>query len=409
MDMRRPLADRLRPTNLNDIVGQEHLTGSDGSIRKMLENGYYPNMIFYGPPGTGKTSVAEIVAKSSGLYLKKLNATTATTGDIKDVISETSGFEGINGVLLYLDEIQYFSKKQQQTLLEYIEDGRITLIASTTENPYLYVYQAIISRSSVFEFKPVMPNSLKKIVKTAVSFLSGETGSEKSVSDDAVDLIAELAAGDVRRCINIAENVFFTSDTKIDKETVKRAVPSSVGNFDKNGTVHYDLLSCLQKSIRGSDPDAAVFYLAKILIGGDLLGACRRMQIIACEDIGLAYPQVIPIVRSCVEIAKDVGMPEAVIPLSDAAVLLATSPKSNSGYAAYEAASADVEKGLGHHIPPYLRPGNRYEGYKYPHDFENHYVAQQYLPDELKNKKYYEYGDNKIEQTAKQYWEKIKG
>ena len=407
--MRRPLADRLRPTDLDGVVGQEHLTGSDGSVRKMLENAYYPNMIFYGPPGTGKTTVAEIVARSSGLYLKKLNATTATTGDIKDVISETSGFEGVNGVLLYLDEIQYFSKKQQQTLLEFIEDGRITLIASTTENPYLYVYQAIISRSSVFEFKPVLPESLRNTVKKSVSVLSDETGREKKISDDAVDLICELAAGDVRRCINITENVFYTSDNVIGADDIRRTVPSSVGNFDRNGTVHYDLLSCLQKSIRGSDPDAAVFYLAKILKGGDLPGACRRLQVIACEDIGLSYPQAISIVRSCVEIARDVGMPEAVIPLSDAAILLATSPKSNSGYAAFEAASADVEKGLGQRIPSYMRPGNRYEGYKYPHDFKDHYVSQQYLPDELKSKRYYEYGDNRIEQAARQYWDKIKG
>ncbi len=407
--MRRPLADRLRPTDLDGVVGQEHLTGSDGSVRKMLENAYYPNMIFYGPPGTGKTTVAEIVARASGLYLKKLNATTATTGDIKDVISETSGFEGVNGVLLYLDEIQYFSKKQQQTLLEFIEDGRITLIASTTENPYLYVYQAIISRSSVFEFKPVLPESLRNTVKKSVSVLSDESGREKKISDDAVDLICELAAGDVRRCINITENVFYTSDNVIGTDDIRRTVPSSVGNFDRNGTVHYDLLSCLQKSIRGSDPDAAVFYLAKILKGGDLPGACRRLQVIACEDIGLSYPQAISIVRSCVEIARDVGMPEAVIPLSDAAILLATSPKSNSGYAAFEAASADVEKGLGQRIPSYMRPGNRYEGYKYPHDFKDHYVSQQYLPDELKSKRYYEYGDNRIEQAARQYWDKIKG
>ena len=407
--MRRPLADRLRPTDIDGVVGQEHLTGPDGSVRKMLENAYYPNMIFYGPPGTGKTTVAEIVARSSGLYLKKLNATTATTGDIKDVISETSGFEGVNGVLLYLDEIQYFSKKQQQTLLEFIEDGRITLIASTTENPYLYVYQAIISRSSVFEFKPVLPESLRNTVKKSVSVLSDESGREKKISDDAVDLICELAAGDVRRCINITENVFYTSDNVIGADDIRRTVPSSVGNFDRNGTVHYDLLSCLQKSIRGSDPDAAVFYLAKILKGGDLPGACRRLQVIACEDIGLSYPQAISIVRSCVEIARDVGMPEAVIPLSDAAILLATSPKSNSGYAAFEAASADVEKGLGQRIPSYMRPGNRYEGYKYPHDFKDHYVSQQYLPDELKSKRYYEYGDNRIEQAARQYWDKIKG
>ncbi len=407
--MKRPLADRLRPEKLDDLIGQEHLTGPNGTIRKIMENGYYPNMVFYGPPGTGKTSLAWIIAKSSGLYLKKLNATTATTGDIKDVISETNGFEGINGILLYLDEIQYFSKKQQQTLLEFIEDGRITLIASTTENPYLYVYHAIISRSSVFEFHSVSPESLTETVRKSIKTLSEETGHVKEINDDAVGLVCRLAAGDVRRCINICEEIFYVSGDKIDAEDVKAALPSSLGNFDKSGTVHYDLLSCLQKSIRGSDPDAAVFYLSKILSGGDLPGACRRLQVIACEDIGLAYPQVIPIVRSCVEIARDVGLPEAVIPLSDAAILLATSPKSNSGYAAYEKASADSSKGLGQKIPPYLRPGNRYEGYKYPHDFENHYVKQQYLPDELKDRIYYEFGDNRLEQSAKQYWEKIKG
>ena len=404
----RPLADKCRPTNFDEIVGQKHLFGPNGSIRKMCSRGYVPNMIFYGPPGTGKTTSASIIASMSQLPIHKLNATSASLSDIKSVISETSSFMGMNGVLLYLDEIQYFNKKQQQSLLEYIENGKITLIASTTENPYLYVHPAIISRSAVFEFKAVSPSDILEALYRALDILNGTSDAPKTMSNEAALHIAELAAGDVRRALNLLENVYYTSESEIDGSAAEDFSPSALGNFDKNGTVHYDMLSALQKSIRGSDPDAAAFYLTKILEGGDLLGACRRLQVIACEDIGLAYPMAVPFTRSCVEMAKDLGMPEARIPLADAAVLLATAPKSNSAYLAVAKASEDIAAGKGQTVPPYMRPSERYSGYKYPHDYPDHYVKQQYLPDDLKERKYYEFGDNKNERAAMEYWNKIK-
>ena len=404
----KPLADRIRPVSFDEIVGQEHLFGKNGTIRKICSESYLPNMIFYGPPGTGKTTAANIIASQSGMTLRHLNATSASLSDVKDVIAETSSLMGVDGILLYLDEIQYFNKKQQQSLLEYIEDGRITLIASTTENPYLYVYNAIISRSAVFEFKAVSENDIVPALKRALSILNSDIGREKTASDEVLSYIASCAAGDVRRSINLLENTYFTSGKELTIDAVKSFTPSVIGNFDKGGTVHYDLLSGLQKSIRGSDPDAAIFYLAKILEGGDLIGACRRLQVIACEDIGLAYPQAAQIVLCCVQMATNLGLPEARIPLSEAAILLATAPKSNSAYLAYDAAASDIEKGKGQTLPPYMRPSNNFDGYKYPHDYENHYVAQQYLPDDIKNAKYYTYGDNKTEQAAKAYWDKIK-
>ena len=404
----RPLADRCRPTNFDEIVGQKHLFGPNGSIRKMCSRGYVPNMIFYGPPGTGKTTSASIISSMSQLPIHKLNATSASLADIKSVISEASSFMGMNGVLLYLDEIQYFNKKQQQSLLEYIENGRITLIASTTENPYLYVHPAIISRSAVFEFKAVSAEDIADALKRALSILNSSSDAPKTMSDESAHHIAELAAGDVRRALNLLENVYYTSGDEIDGKAAESFSPSALGNFDKSGTVHYDMLSALQKSIRGSDPDAAVFYLAKILEGGDLLGACRRLQVIACEDIGLAYPMAVPFTRSCVEMARDLGMPEARIPLVDAAVLLATAPKSNSAYLAMAKAGEDISAGRGQTVPPYMRPSERYSGYKYPHDYPDHYVDQQYLPDDLKTRKYYEFGDNKNERAAMEYWNKIK-
>ena len=404
----KPLADKIRPKSFDEIVGQKHLFGEKGTIRRICAENYLPNMIFFGPPGTGKTTAASIIAAGSGMTLRQLNATSASLSDVKDVVAETSSLLGSGGILLYLDEIQYFNKKQQQSLLEFIEDGRITLIASTTENPYMYVYNAILSRSAVFEFKAVEPSDIVPALHRAVSILNADTGRSKEADDSALELIASSAGGDVRRSINILENSYYCSGNRITEEDVKQFVAYSVGNFDRDGTVHYDLLSALQKSIRGSDPDAAIFYLARILEGGDLIGACRRLQVIACEDIGLAYPQAAQVVLSCVQMANNLGMPEARIPLSEAAVLLATAPKSNSAYLAYDAAARDISDGKGRNLPPHIRQLPNFDGYKYPHDYENHYVPQQYLPDDLRGRQYYTYGENKTEQAAKAYWDKIK-
>lgn len=406
--LKTPLAERIRPRTFDDIVGQSYLFGENGTIRKMIKEKCLKNMIFYGPPGTGKTTAATIIAEGSGMTLRKLNATSATLADVKDVVAETEGILGSDGVLLYLDEIQYFNKKQQQSLLEYIEDGRIILIASTTENPYLYVYNAILSRSAIFEFQSVKSADILPVLRRGLEVLAKDTGRVKTANDEVLIEIANCAAGDVRRAVNLLEDTYYTAGKELTFDDIKQFTPKIVGNFDKGGIVHYDLLSCLQKSVRGSDPDAAIFYLAKILTGGDLIGACRRLQVMACEDIGLAYPQAAQIVLSCVQIAERVGLPEATLPLSEAVILLATAPKSNSAYLAYEAALSDVEKGKGQTIPPYMRPSNNFEGYKYPHDFENHYVKQQYLPDDLKDAEYYKYGNNKTEQAAKAYWDIIK-
>ena len=404
----QPLADRMRPTDFSQIAGQQHLFGKNGAITRMLERGYMTNMIFYGPPGTGKTTAARLIAARSGMQLHHLNATSASLTDVKEVIASTNGIFAQNGVLLYLDEMQYFNKKQQQSLLEFIEDGRLTLITSTTENPYLYIYNAIISRSAVFEFHSVSAEDILPVIDRAIERLreDGDTGA--SFTDGAKKAIADAAAGDVRRALMLTENVWFSCEGQIDEEQVNSFTPKVIGNFDKSGTVHYDLLSCLQKSVRGSDPDAAVFYLCKALEGGDLPGVTRRLQVMASEDIGLAYPQAAAIVRACVESARDVGMPEAAIPLANATVLLATAPKSNTANCAYEAAQAAVGEGKGQNIPPYMRPSNNYAGYKYPHNFPNDWVAQQYLPDDLVNSVFYKYGANKTEQAARAYWDSIK-
>lgn len=413
----RPLADRMRPETFADVFGDEKLFSDGGIFPKMIETGHIPNMIFYGPSGTGKTTAANILSKAAGKTMRRLNATSASLSDIKEVVAETSSLYGSDGVLLYLDEIQYFNKKQQQSLLEFIEDGRITLIASTTENPYFYVYSAIISRSAVFEFKPLSVDALSKAIERARKFLSDEKGAEIICDADAVRIMAQSSAGDARRAINLFENIAVVSDGHITAESVRTFLPDvMMSGFDKSGDGHYDLLSAYQKSIRGSDPDAAVFYLAKILSGGDLLSACRRIQVIASEDIGLAYPMAAAITHACVESALKLGLPEASIPLANATVMLATAPKSNSAYLAYGAAAADVASGKGA-VPPrtlqnvHLDGENvaqKWQNYKYPHDFKNHYVSQQYLPDDLKNKKYYEFGENKTEQAAKAYWELIK-
>ena len=404
----KPLADKIRPTSIDDIVGQEHLFGERGTIRAMLSRGRITNMIFSGPPGTGKTTAATIIAGLSGMRMFRLNATTASLSDVKAVAEETKTMFGAEGVLLYLDEIQYFNRKQQQSLLEYLEDGRITLIASTTENPYFAIYNALISRSSVFEFKPVPPAACVRALRRAWDILCADEGVEKRASDELLLRLAECGGGDVRRSIGILENAYFLTDDVLSEETVKELTPSFTGNFDVSGDVHYDMLSCLQKSIRGSDPDATVFYLAKILAGGDLLSVCRRLQVIASEDIGAAYPLAAVVTRACVESARDLGLPEAAIPLANAACLLATSPKSNAAHDAYFAALKDVEAGRGAEVPSHLQ-SPLFKGYKYPHAYPNHFVEQQYLPSDLKGKRYYEFGSSKTEQAAKTYYDFIRG
>ena len=405
--LNQPLADRLRPDTLDDMVGQQHLFGKNGVVRKMLEGGRVTNMIFFGPPGTGKTTAANIVAKQSGMTLYKLNATTASLSDVKDVISQSQNMFGASGILLYLDEIQYFNRKQQQSLLEFIEDGRVTLIASTTDNPYFCIYNAILSRCAVFEFKPVGANDIKKALLRGLDALNKESGKDIAIEDGALEFIAGVAGGDVRSSLGVLENVYSIAKNKITETDAKEFTPTFTGNFDRQGDVHYNLLSCLQKSIRGSDPDAAVFYLARILEGGDLLSACRRLLVIASEDVGLAYPQAAIMAKACTDAAKELGLPEGAIPLANLTVALDTAPKYNSAYMAYNMAKNDFLSGMGQDIPTHLQ-SPLFKGYKYPHDYPDHYVKQQYLPNDLAGKKYYEYGENKTEQAAKAYWEKVK-
>ena len=399
------LADLLRPSDFDGIVGQEHLFGERGVVRRMLSAGRITNMIFFGPPGTGKTTAASIIAKSSGMTFHKLNATSATLSDVKDIIAQTGNIFGSGGILLYLDEIQYFNRKQQQALLEYMEDGRITLIASTTENPHFFIYNAILSRSSLFEFKPVGATSLRPVFRRALDYLNEESGNAKTVTDELCDYIGHAARGDVRHAIVLFENAYHAADGEILREHVD-SFDTSVSNF--NDDTHYDLISCLQKSIRGSDPDAAVFYLAKLLQAGELLSVCRRLQVIASEDVGLAYPLAAVVTRSCCESAKELGMPEAQIPLANAAILLATAPKSNAADMAVIAATEAVQAGKGINVPLHLQ-SPLFKGYKYPHDYENHYVDQEYLPADLRGTTFYHPGPNKTEQAAAEYWKKIKG
>ena len=412
-----PLADKIRPDTLDDVVGQTHLLGANKPLRRIIESGKIPNMIFYGPSGVGKTTVARIIAESANMRLHKLNGTTASTADIKNIVAELDTFLGSNGILLYLDEIQYLNKKQQQSLLEYIEDGSITLIASTTENPYFYIYNAILSRSTVFEFKTVEPQELEKAVRRGFSALSKESGIEYEVSDEAIRYICNGVGGDVRKCLNTVELCALSSNNgKVDIEIAKELTQRSNMRYDRDGDQHYDLLSALQKSIRGSDENAALHYAARLIDAGDIISLSRRLLVIASEDIGLAYPQAVPIVKACVDSAMQLGLPEARIPLGEAVILLATSPKSNSAYLAINAALSDVQNGVVGDFPRQLQNKHcdgedaevKGQHYLYPHDYPNHYVKQQYLPDNFKDKVYYHFGDNKLENNAREYWEKIK-
>ena len=405
-----PLAEKVRPLTFDDMVGQAHLCGKNGILRRIAAGGKLPSMIFFGPPGCGKTTAAGILANASGMQMHRLNATTASLSDIRDVTKETEGLLGQHGILLYLDEIQYFNKKQQQSLLEYLEDGRITLIASTTENPYYYIYDALLSRCSVFEFRHVTAAD----ILTRLQKVAAERYPQLTFADGVLAKLADASGGDVRRGLTLLEVASRLGEETdggktVSMDAVDALVPEGyLSNFDRDGDVHYDLLSCLQKSIRGSDPDAAVFYLAKLLEGGDLISPCRRLMVIASEDIGPAYPMAAVIVRACVESARELGLPEARLPLANAAVILATAPKSNSAHDAINAAIEDIHKGLGSDIPTHLR-SPQFKGYKYPHDYPDHYVKQDYLPADLRGKRYYTFGENKTEQAARAYWQRIKG
>ena len=418
--MYQPLADLLRPTTLDEVYGQEHILGENAILRRLIASGNVPNMVFYGPSGTGKTTVANIIAKQTNRTLYKLNATTASTADIKEIVSQLDTFMAPNGVLLYLDEIQSFNKKQQQSLLEHIENGKITLIASTTENPYFYVFNAILSRSTIFEFKQIDAPAALQAVQRAVKFMEDRTALTAVVEEGALEYIAGACGGDIRKAMNAVEVLFSAGQIQGDQipitlEDAKAVSQKSALRADRDGDNFYDLLSALQKSIRGSDADAACHYLARLLEAGQMQAACRRLMVIAAEDVGLAFPQILPIVNACVDMALKLGMPEARIPLGDAAILMATSPKSNTGHIALDEALADVKKGKGLGFPRQLQnmhadtyTQERDQGYLYPHNFPNHWVKQQYLPDDLVGKKYYEYGPNKLEQAAKLYWDAIK-
>ena len=415
--MYQPLADEIRPSSHEDVVGQRHILGPNGMLRRIVESGQIPNMIFYGPSGTGKTTVARIIAQRTNRSLRKLNATTAGIADIKRIIDELDTFLTPSGVLLYLDEIQYFNKKQQQSLLEFIEDGRITLIASTTENPYFTVFNAILSRSTVFEFKPITAADVRQAVLRAVNIMNERREKPLELEAGVAERISSACGGDVRKAINAVELLFSAAG---DRETVSledaaAITQRSAMRYDRDGDEHFDTLSALMKSMRGSDPDAALHYLARLLEAGDLIGACRRILCSASEDIGLAYPMAVPIVKACVDSAMQLGLPEARLPLAEAVILLATWPKSNSAYMGIAAAQADIRAGKSGPPPREMQNVHadgtgfeREQGYKYPHDYPNHWVKQQYLPDVLKNASYYDFGDNKVEQAAKRYWEEIK-
>ncbi len=419
----KPLADRIRPQSLDEVVGQHHLLDEGKILRNIIEKNEIPNMIFYGPSGVGKTTVANIIAKRAGMQIYKLNATNASVSDIKDIIKDLNSIMSMNGVLLYLDEIQHFNKKQQQSLLEFIENGSITLIASTTENPYFYVYNAVLSRSAVFEFMPLEPEDVLIALKRGADILKNEDYSAYKffADDEALIHMANAANGDVRKALNSLEIAALAAKPDegkiyIDIEIAQQATQKKAMRYDKDGDSHYDILSAFQKSMRGSDPNASVYYLARLLEAGDMQSACRRMMVTACEDVGLAYPQAAGIVKSCIDAALMLGMPEARIPLAEAVILIATAPKSNSAICAIDEAISDIRSMDTGEIPVHLKDAHyagadklgHGDGYKYAHMFENHYVEQQYLPDKIKDRIYYDFADNKTENTAKEYWRKIK-
>ncbi len=418
--MKTPLADGVRPATIDEVAGQKHLLGQGKILRRIIESGDIPNLIFYGPSGVGKTTVAKIIAARAGKKLCYLNATTASTADIKEIIGEIGTLDAAGGILLYLDEIQYFNKKQQQILLSYIENGDITLIASTTENPYFYVYNAILSRSTVFEFKTLQSADIAEVLVRALKILGKENKSEITADSDSINKIARAAAGDVRRALNMLELCVMLTESSEERELsdaiVEQILAGNSVRYDREGDEHYDIISAYQKSMRGSDPDAAIYYLARLLAAGDLPSACRRLLACANEDVGLAYPQIIPIVKAAVDTAQMLGLPEAKLPLANAVILVATAPKSVSAHDAINAAMADVERGIGGDIPRHLQ-NKHFDGedaavkgqhYLYPHSYPMHYVNQQYLPDNIKNKTYYKFSDNKNEQSFKEYWDKIK-
>ena len=420
--MNKPLADRIRPTSLDEVVGQKHLLSKGRALYNLISSGDIPNLIFYGPSGVGKTTVASIIASATNRTLRRLNGTTASTQDIKDIVAELDTFTAPNGILLYLDEIQYFNKRQQQSLLEFIENGKITLIASTTENPYFYIYPAILSRSTVFEFKPIENEDIIPAIDRGFNILSSENDVKLEIENGVSEKIANGCGGDVRKALNSVENCFYATPTVKGKKNITLDIANELTQkssirYDREGDEHFDIISAYQKSMRGSDADAALHYLGRLLEAGDLPSACRRLMVCACEDVGLAYPQIIPIVKSAVDIAQMVGLPEARIPLADAVIAVANAPKSNSGVVAIDSAIADIRSGNYGPVPRQLQ-NMHYDGddvknkgqfYIYPHEFENHWTYQQYLPDVIKDKKYYEYGKNKNEQAYKSYWDKIKG